>query len=302
MTIKQSILLIPAIVAIAQTAAMDQGQYGPYQQHMVFVNTGVLINNNRFSHYGSFINDQGIIVNNGDFTTGNIPQYHYPQYQYPQYQKPQHYYPQQPTYLPVAYGSPHTQAQIQAKHPRPQSLTKKNAIDYAAKNRPLTAQEATNIAEVEQFQPVADMLPDKLEKSVSTFAKLNQGEKAMVAKTLAPRLRQDVTTQDVKRVMHIFIGDSENLSTPTSSQKTIAQKSFFVGDPKEEIQSKQQCLWRAPAKEVEPQAHSFSLDYDVALSSDTKEIELRLEQQISTWDKLVAISPETNHRLKKDRS
>lgn len=304
MTIKQVILLTPAIAAIAQTAAMDRYPNN-YQPPVVFVNTGVLINNNRFTHYGSFINDQGLIVNNGDFTTGNIPQQYYPQYpQYhPQQHYPQHYYPQQPAYLPVAYGSPHTQQQIQARNPRSQSLNQKNAIGHMAKNRPLTVEEQKRITEVEQFQPVADMLSRTLQKPMSTFDKLNPSEKAMVATTLAPILQKDETAQDVKRVMHVFANDSEKISTLTSSKPTVIEKSFFVGDPKEEIRSKQQSLWPIPAKEVEPKVRSFSLDYDVTLSSDTKEIELRLEQQISTWDKLIAISPETNHRLKeKNRS
>lgn len=272
MTIRQIILLTPAILAITQTVAMDRypnNQRNPYD----FVNerSGIVIVD-KLTHHGR-VRNKGLLIVNGELTSGNIPQQQHPQY-YPQY------YPQNPYTQPImpAYAAPQTyySQQTSAQDPRGgQSYSRTNALYYAAQNRTLTPKEQSDVQYVETFQSFSDLLPKQFQRPVDSFSKLNQGEKAILATSLAPRLKKDEKAQDLERVMHAFTEDTDEKRSHTLAivdSSARSTKSFFFAEP-------------TNTKSLEQIAEAKSW-HTPGLSADTIAVEQQLVQLTSTWKKL----------------
>jgi len=245
----------------------------------------VLENRGQFNNYGN-VHFQGQIRNYG--TVNNFGTFqgspYTPGQQQPRPAPQQYNVYQQYNYSPQYNPAMHTNyvaPQHSAQNPHAQPFTRANALTHMAQNRAFTPEEQKNVAEIEKLQPFCNSLSKDLKGTVGTFSKLNPAEKAFVATLWAPRLNKDETVQDVKRVMHVLTDDNEKNYLPAPSKRAFKQeKSFFVGDPKVEIQEPRlKSMWPVPAQETTPK--SFTLLLDVQLSPDTKEL--------STWDKLAAL-------------
>lgn len=169
--------------------------------------------------------------------------------------------------MPVAYAAHPAHQQKPTQNPQTPALNRKNALNYKDLHCELTSQQKIDVAYVQQFKPVCNDLPAKLQGSVSRIDKLNPGEQALFASDIASRLQKDETAQDLKRVLHILVEDSKESKTlPIVKPTTIENKSLFFGEPKTHLST------------IESSWKPFEL------SSETKAVGDQLEQKLSNWE------------------
>jgi len=215
MTIKQ-ISLLSIILAVGPAVASQQPKQNRSNQ-ATFSNNGAILNQGTFVHHGPFRNN-GLVVNaqNAYFQTGNAPHYQ----QQPQYPNPyarQQMHPQYQSQLGSFYSNPQIIEKLRQQNPEIQI------------QRPLTPQQKANIEEMEQFAEVRDLLDQKFQRPLKNVANMAPAEKSLVAEMLVPKMKEDETVQDLKKVMHVFTGTNkeQNLLPAQSSEKVNTDHPLF---------------------------------------------------------------------------